>query len=245
MILLIDLGNSRGKWATWSGDLYSQQGAVDRHAAEWEGQLRRHFQALATPDQNLLASVADTEVGATTRNIIGSLWGREPVQLLTRARQCGVHNAYSEPGQMGVDRWLAMLAAWNRFQCAVCVVDIGTAMTVDMVTAEGRHLGGLITPGSALSESVLHANTAGIRQADPEASLGLGQSTGACVANGSLISMLGMLRIALELMECECGAGGKLVVTGGDASRMLPFLPPSSVHIPNLVFDGMLLAGKD
>ncbi len=245
MMLLFDLGNSRAKWATWSADRYAQTGSVDPCCPGWELQLQQQLHGIATPERILVASVGDSRILAAVLDMTSSRWGQEPIQLQPQALQCGVRSAYAEPAQMGVDRWLAMLAAWNRFQCPVCVFDIGTAVTADVVAADGRHLGGLIAPGIALSQSMLQTNTAGIRQVNPEADVTLGQSTGACVANGCLLGVVGTLRMALELMERECGPGGAAVATGGDALRVLPFLPDSCAHIPNLVFDGMLLAARD
>ncbi len=242
MTLLFDLGNSRTKWAIWSAGGYAQTGSVAAGGREWETQLEQQLRGIPAPGQILVASVAGVQVLEAVLRITRSLWHQEPVRLQTQALQCGVRNAYAEPAQLGADRWLAMLAAWNRFHSPVCVIDIGTAVTADVVAADGRHLGGIIAPGIALSRSVLQTQTAGIRHADAEGRAALGQSTGACVANGSLLSVIGALRMALELMERECGAGGQLVATGGDAGRILQFLPPACVHVPNLVFDGMLLA---
>ncbi|OGT84838.1 MAG: hypothetical protein A3H91_08830 [Gammaproteobacteria bacterium RIFCSPLOWO2_02_FULL_61_13] len=245
MMLLFDLGNSRAKWATWSAGSYAQTGSVDPCGPGWELQLQQQLHGIAAPERVLVASVGSLQVLTAVHDMTSSRWDQEPIQLEPEAMRCGVRSAYAEPAQMGVDRWLAMLAAWNRFQSPVCVFDIGTAVTADVVAADGRHLGGLIAPGIALSQSMLQTKTAGIRHANPEAGVTLGQSTGACVANGCLLSVAGMLRMALELMERQCGPGGVPVATGGDAERVLPFLPDSCAHIPSLVFDGMLLAARD
>jgi type III pantothenate kinase len=242
MLLLFDIGNSRAKWATWSSGRYVQTGSVDPDGREWDMQLQQQLRGMAAPDRILVASVAGVQLVDVLQRMTRSLWDQEPVRLQPQALQCGVRNAYAEPDHMGVDRWLAMLAAWNRFHNALCVIDIGTAVTADVVAADGRHLGGIIAPGIALSQSALQTQTAGIRHADAEGRAALGQSTGACVANGCLLSVVGVLHMTLELMERECGAGGVVVVTGGDAPRILPFLPDTCTHVPTLVFDGMLLA---
>lgn len=245
MILLFDLGNSRAKWVTWADGSYVQGGVVEQGDPGLEVQLRQQLRAIAAPNHILIASVAGPQMAAAVQRVTRSCFEREPKHLQAMARQCGVQNAYADPERMGVDRWLAMLAAWNRYRCPVCVLDLGTAVTVDVIAADGRHLGGLIAPGIALAQSMLQARTAGIRDAGQVASAALGQSTGACVANGCLLSVVGTLRMALELMERECGTGGVLVATGGGAPQIVPFLQAPCEHIPNLIFDGMLLAGKD
>jgi len=242
MPLLFDMGNSRAKWASWSSGRYGKTGSVDPGGGDWVTHLQQQLCGLAAPDRILVANVAGVQVAEELQRVTRSLWGQDPDRLQPQSLQCGVRNAYAEPAQMGVDRWLAILAAWNRVHSAVCVFDIGTAVTADIVAADGQHMGGIIAPGIALSQSVLQARTAGIRHADGEGRAAPGKSTGACVANGCLLSVAGVLHMTLELMERECGAGGAVVVTGGDATRVLPLLPDSCAHVPTLVFDGMLLA---
>ncbi|MBI1732715.1 MAG: type III pantothenate kinase [Gammaproteobacteria bacterium] len=243
MILLFDLGNSRAKWATWAEAGYAHAGSTANGGSDFADSIMRQLRPLAAPDRAVAANVAGPRAISAVREAAQSLWRLPVEELRPQGYQCGVRSAYSEPAQIGVDRWLAMLAAWNRFRRAVCVLDLGTAATADVVAADGRHLGGLIAPGFSMSQSLLLEQTAAIGAAGSNPGPVFGRSTGDCVANGCLLSVIGLARSALELMERECGAGGVLVATGGEAPRILPYLPVPHNHVPTLVFDGMLLAG--
>lgn len=198
---------------------------------------------MAAPRRCLVASVAGAGATVAVRQVASLLWGLGVEEARTQEFQCGVRNAYADFSQLGVDRWLAMLAAWNRFRRAVCVLDLGSAATVDVISAHGRHLGGLIAPGLTMARSLLLDETSGIRSAGDHPAAGLGTSTGDCVANGCLLGIVGLVRSALALMERECGPGGVLVAGGGDAPRVLPHLGVPYEHVPTLVFDGLLCAG--
>jgi type III pantothenate kinase len=245
MELLFDLGNSRVKWAAWRDGAYVHTGTLPCAGANLAGLLAERLRALPAPASVLIASVAGRRVLAAVEETVRRAWPLQPIVLHAQARQCGVRNAYAEPAEMGVDRWLAMIAAWQRRRGPVCVVDAGTAVTVDVVTAAGQHLGGLIVPGLALSRTLLAGGTAGIPETAGAPAACLGDSTAACVANGGLVSVLGTVHLSLQYMQRHCGAGGALVVTGGAAPDLLPHLPLPVEHVPDLVFDGMRLAGAE
>ena len=153
MKLLVDIGNSRMKWAWLDKDGLANPGSMPHG-----GQVPR--QALdavrATGHRPAAILVASVVVPALTTAIVESLRQALAASVLiaqTEAAAAGVRNGYVEPRQLGVDRWLAMLAAFARYKTAVCVVDAGTALTVDAVAPDGRHLGGMMVPGPALMRS--------------------------------------------------------------------------------------------
>lgn len=242
MWLLIDLGNSRSKWAQWNGHGYTGRGALVQGEPGFGAALQAAFAPMPVPERVIVASVAGPDVQSVVADAVRAAWRIEPGILETQARQCGVQNGYVEPAQMGVDRWLTLLAARQRWHAPVCVVDAGTAVTVDVVGADGRHLGGLIAPGIECSRRVLETGTAGIRADARTPGAGLGLSTAECVANGALLGNIGMVRLALDVMEQSCGPGGVLVLTGGGAALLAPHLPAGTRVEPDLLFDGMRLA---
>jgi type III pantothenate kinase len=240
MILLFDLGNSRAKWAAWAAGNYVHAGSVPMDGNHLADRLQEQLAAVAAPDRCLAASVSGAVPVA--RRAVDRLWGLAVEELESRAFQCGVRNAYADPAQLGVDRWLAMLAAWNRHRRAVCVLGLGTAATVDVINAEGVHLGGLIAPGLSLSRSVLVERTRGIHAAGANPVPELGKSTAECAANGCLLAVTGLVQSSLAILDRACGQGGLLVACGGDAAQVIPHLGVPCEHVPTLVFDGMLLA---
>lgn len=169
------------------------------------------------------------------------------IEVARSTRQAaGVTSAYHDPGTLGVDRWLAMLAA--RVQCSgLCVViDCGTALTLDILEADGRHRGGYIVPGLALQWRALEG-TARIRLSGevlvPGADPAPGTSTDEAVRHG-IVSMLGGWLVNDAAVR-QAGSGQGLFMAGGDADLLIPVLQRAGLSVrrePDLVLDGLALA---
>lgn len=152
--------------------------------------------------------------------------------------QCaGVTVAYQNPASLGVDRWLAFMAAWSKYQENCVVVDVGSAVTADYISADGEHAGGLIAPGLSLMEKVLFERTAKVKPKDlnfptdwsPQS------DTLACVAHGLAAMLTGFIRQVESKYERFI-----LVATGGDAELAAKFATKPVVVDPYLVFEGLL-----
>jgi type III pantothenate kinase len=158
MILLVDIGNTRVKWATLvDGRLSPQRAAVH---AEWSAtDWQRELFADAGVERVLAATVAGSD-SRTMLEAAARQAGTTPVEYATStAALAGVRNAYPEPGLLGIDRWLAVIGAYHLAHGACCVLDVGTAATLDTVDASGQHLGGFIVPGPQMMVRSLHAGT--------------------------------------------------------------------------------------
>ena len=242
MKLLVDIGNTRVKWACTEGDiLYGHDGFTytrDTLAAL----LASHWRSLAQPGQVRIASVADTGTTAEVLVYARKTWSLEPRQAVTEKQRAGLTNGYTEVSAMGVDRWLAMLAAWNRYKRPVCVIDCGTAITVDVILEDGLHAGGFILPGLPLMASSLERQTHGIqehREMTPE--LELGRSTSGCISNGFAFALAGLVDRCAAIIREEKGVELSFIITGGWAEQALPFLPGQSSHEPHIVLEGLSL----
>nr|WP_286206676.1 type III pantothenate kinase [Thauera linaloolentis] len=154
--MLIDAGNTRIKWqlqAAASGRI-DAEGAV---AHEDIAALSHLGQAAASP----LRVVGSNVAGAVTAARISTALGVEHIEWLRPGAQaCGVRNLYADPGQLGADRWAALIGARDLHPGACLVVMAGTATTVDLLSAAGEFLGGLILPGVELMQQSLAAGTA-------------------------------------------------------------------------------------
>ena len=168
-----------------------------------------------------------------------TLWGQSPRVARTAPRFGALRNAYDEPAQLGVDRWLAMIAAWQHSKGAFAVADCGSALTVDLVAADGRHLGGYIGPGYQALLAALDAETAGVRAAPsvPEGTRP-GCATGPAARSGALLMLAGIVERARNHLPEK---GAPLYLTGGDAPMLLPCLEKgdSVVVKEGLVLDGL------
>lgn len=248
MRLLLDLGNSRLKWRCDAGDRAPPSAALPRagHSAD---ELVAALALPAQPDAIRLASVAGP--GATA-NLVAALARRftATVQVArTPAAAPGLRNAYADPEQLGVDRWLALRAACSADARPACVVAAGTACTLDLVAPGGDHRGGLIVPGLALMAGALRGGTGDLDRraaadppqaavADPGDAPLVARATGAAIALGARWALAALVlhhaaRFRDEFPET------RLLLTGGDASALLPLLPPGVEYRPDLVLEGL------
>jgi type III pantothenate kinase len=170
-----------------------------------------------------------------------------PVFVGTTASAGGVVNAYPRPANLGVDRWAALVGARHEYKDAVCVVDCGSAITVDLMDGDGRHRGGLIMPGIEMLKTLLLENTANIRLADPIPGVTLfAQDTGEAVSSGAAYMAVAALERIIAEMAATIAQHVDVVVTGGDAGQILSSLNIYARQDPDLVLKGLaVLSGDD
>lgn len=242
MNLLVDIGNTRVKWA------YDQNKSLFDHASftytrdTLSELIARNWRSLARPEQVYIASVVDVETTGNLRDYIHSAWRLAPRLAITEKQRAGLTNAYTDVATMGVDRWLAMLAAWNKYKRPACVIDCGTAVTVDVILEGGLHAGGFILPGMSLMSAALVRETHGIHE-HPEtaAQLEFGRSTAECIRNGFAVALTGLLEQCAGKIRDEEGAELSFIITGGGAEQALSLLPGQCFHEPHLVLEGLSL----
>jgi len=246
MNLLVDIGNSRIKWRTLDQDQAGVMQAVIYDKDDTGVCLDTHWRDLQPPESVWVANVAGAGVDRQLRNWINARW-RSEIHFATVTREAGgVRNAYSNTGTLGVDRWLALIAARHKYGAA-CIVDCGTAVTIDGLDAGGRHLGGLIIPGSAMMQASLVTATSGIpAPTGAGAGDGLADNTAQAVRNGCTLAIAALIDRSAAAMKSEMQDGLTCVITGGGAGEILPLLQTGFVHDPQLVLEGLavMAAGK-
>ena len=174
------------------------------------------------------------------------LWSQTPVFAAVERQRLGVTNAYTDFTQLGVDRWLALLAAWTTHRRPTCIVDCGTAVTIDGLDGQGRHLGGLIVPGFDLMQRLLIERTQGISVSGagtPAADFG--RSTGECVRNGAAVALAALIDRAAAWMSERHGDDLCHIITGGAAGQVLPLLQQRFELDADLVFRGLAVLAED
>lgn len=235
MILQIDAGNSRVHWRIRLPEAGGVNGAGSRGAFAYFTEPDWSPQSVERVE---LASVASSESHRWLVARIRECFDAPVYEAHTQAFQCGVRNSYHDPRQMGVDRWLAMLAAHCIWGGGVAVVDAGTAITVDYVNADGVHLGGYILPGSRLVRQSLNQETGRVRSGD-DASLDTapGQSTADCVTNGLAWSQASVVRSIFG--DSRALSLSAVVLTGGDGATLYALAEQQCVFSPDLVLEGM------
>jgi type III pantothenate kinase len=237
MIIDIDIGNTRAKWRLSSAGSVIESGLLDTHGNDWT--MLQSMQCY-TPERVRVSNVAGIEVAERIRKVAIETFGLD-AEFATASKTVGeVVSGYEEPERLGVDRWLALLAGWELFGSQCAVVDAGSALTIDFLDDQAKHLGGYIIPGRQMMLSSLFGGTSGIRPgALLPADLTYGRDTDSAVHNGYLAMTVAMI----EKIVSEGGLDiRRLVLTGGDARSLLMYLPSSVVHVPDLVLDGLALA---
>jgi len=228
--LQLDVGNSGVKWRLVTGGEVVERGAFDDL-----GYVTQFPQG--APDAAWVASVAGPETEAALTDILRRRCGIEPWFARTAAHTAGLVNSYAEPARMGVDRWLAMLGARARCAGRVCVVDAGSALTIDLVSADGHHEGGYILPGAALMERALLLDTDRVRfEEDTDYALSPGRSPAAAVRHGIALAGAGAVSMALTNAGPEPPA---LLFCGGGGQALMALLERGGEWAPDLVYEGL------
>ena len=243
MILVIDVGNTRLKWA-WltSTGLSDQQAAVhrDAKAALWTAAV---FESGQKPSRVLVSNVGGSDMAKKLTRLTRKKF-RVGVEFVTAAAQFHeLVNGYLAPTLLGADRWLALIGAWTMSRSALCVVDVGTAVKFDSVDGGGRHLGGLIVPGMQMMRESLMNKTSGIaraaEQSTPSLAGTLANNTIGAISRGAVYALAGLADRAAELVEQSTGTKPRLFLTGGDAGMIAGAMRSHGEIIPDLVLRGL------
>ena len=241
MYLLIDVGNTRIKWRIIEAE-YSEVDAQTYYGDFAE--FSRFITKLESSEVNVcLAAVNKT---AELSALLGSANFKTLSIVQSQKAQGGVFNSYSHPERMGIDRWLALIAAFNSTQRwdkknGVIVVDAGSALTVDVLGAEGQHLGGYIVPGMLMAQRALFANTEQIieynddvnRIDDFTRSKMLGNNTKQCVEYGVIKQLIALVKQVEEEYPYF-----EVFFTGGDGELLAKFFETGIVD-RDLVLKGL------
>lgn len=244
MKLVLDLGNSRCKWALADGSIQSS-GAI-AYGDDFGRTLGQTFSALARPAQVAAVSVADPAYLETLTQWVKRNWSLDLHHFTARTAQGGVINTYDVPAQLGADRWAALIAVRARTTGAACVVNCGTATTVDAVDARGTFRGGVILPGLSLQRMSLKQHTHAIRSVDGSASSCFALNTADAVAAGTAFGLAGAIDRILDEQAVTLGGNVPVLLTGGDATLLQKLLRHQTQFVPDLVLEGVArMAGTE
>lgn len=237
--LQFDVGNSSAKWRLLTDGSVTGRG---RYRAG-DAASRSALETCASQLEDIwVSSVAGPEAEQALSQLCLEIWGVAPRFARTSTTTAGLHNSYSDPSRMGVDRWLAMLGARQHAAGRLCVVDAGSALTIDLVAADGRHEGGYIIPGPALMERALLLDTDRVRFAeDVDYGLAPGTSTAEAVRHGIALAQVGALLTVLEHCADQSPA---LFFCGGAGQQLQDLTGRGGQFIGDLVFEGLeVMAG--
>ncbi len=255
MILTIDIGNSQTVFGLFNDhglqktcklptDPDRQSGVI----SEWlDGELSSCISSTGSIQITVFSSVvpdANQEVAQAVRQ----LTGKAPV--LVSYENAGMPFAIPNPGSVGSDRLINAFAARLQYPCPLIVLDLGTATTVSIVNKAGEFTGGIIAPGIQIQADSLGRGAAQLPSVnlsdltrDPSELTQqipvIGQDTAGCIRSGIVQGTAAMLDGLIERIERELKQPGSLVITGGHAPLVLPFMQNTPVHEPVLLHEGL------
>jgi type III pantothenate kinase len=245
MMLALDIGNTRLKWAAFDGDIVRSRGAM--FIAEIDQFLERADIAALKPTLIAGSHVANAATRRRIEEQLASL-GHEVRWIESSAHACGVRNSYEDPSRLGTDRWAALIAAWQRQLAPCLVVSAGTALTVDQLDERGEFLGGAIVAGYHAMLGGLAGNTAAL-SVDAGDWVAQPKNTRDALATGAIDAMAGAVergyvRLCAALQARGVTAKPRIVLTGGSAYRLLTHLHGDAVVIDTLALEGVRLLAE-
>jgi type III pantothenate kinase len=246
-VLLVDIGNTRIKWSLLRGDRIGRQKALE-HAGITARDLKRQVFG-PTRGLGLTRVIAASVAGTRVNRLLAATCRKETglvCEFVASARNAaGLSTRYKEPWRLGVDRFMAVIAGYHMARArGACVIDVGTAMTIDLVDTLGVHLGGAIIPGPALMTGAVLKKTAGIARRASGAAMAKGlfaQDTRAAISQGARYAIAASIDRAVTEAHRVLQRRPMVLLTGGAAVEVEPLLQCSYVSVPDLVLRGVAL----
>ncbi|MEU0542462.1 type III pantothenate kinase [Nocardia sp. NPDC005978] len=253
MLLTIDVRNTSIELGLFSGS--GEHAKLVRH---W----RMHTNPLLTADEfalqvrGLIGADAEQVVGVAAlstvppvlrelREMLNRYWGHVPHVVVEPGVRTGIPLLVDNPKEVGADRIVNCLAAYHRFQSPSIVVDFGTAICVDLVSAKGEFLGGVIAPGVEISTEALVERSALRRTELARPRSVVGKNSMECMQSGAIFGFAGLVDGLIDRIRDEfdafSGAEVAVVATGASAPLIVPESETIDHHEPHLTLDGLRL----
>jgi len=235
--LLMDLGNTSLKWMLTNSGKKIEEGQFnhnDNFSNQILDKLPKDF------DVAYLASVVNTELKDTLVSIIKNKHSLVVKEILSEAYCCGISNAYNQPKNLGVDRWLACIAVKKAYpKDTVCILDLGTAITLDIVDKKGQHKGGHILPGLNATKSLLLKDTSLSLTGDVKITSGLAKDTAVAINSSYAMAVVALVEKQIKKEQVD-----KLVLTGSDSGQISDFIKITAEIKSSLVLQGLQIVSE-
>lgn len=237
--LLLDLGNTRLKWARADAREFVAGAPVAHGEPGWTQALARAWSGVAAPEVALLAAVAREEVVAAATETLRTVFPVARIERVHSRRAAqGMRTAYEDPARLGVDRFLGVLAAWRRGIAPALVVGVGTAVTVDALDDSGLHRGGWIAPSPRLMRKAVLGETARVAWSGDARIAPFPVTTRDALESGCWQAIAGLVERCLRGFRGK-GVAPRVLLTGGDAGRLGSILDAPHELAAELVLEGL------
>ena len=209
--------------------------------------LLRTMQRLDKPQRVLVANVGGEAIARLVSEGVQAKWSLVPEFIAPVMEAVGVRCGYTLPAKLGVDRWLGVIAAFHRLRGDACVVNVGTAMTIDGVDAHGQHLGGVIVPGPDLAVASLLHNTSDIAthaQSGEVRDALFADNTLGAIHQGTAHMLAALIEKSVITMRERVGKTPSLILSGGASHRVAPLVTTDFETVPDLVLQGLAVLAR-
>jgi len=250
MILTVDIGNSRIKWASWQEEIIIARGVTACGVDKKAQAFNKLFSVIGKSSQEkpsyvFAICVAGDEMSRELSEWVKQNWQIDVEYLKTEKQFNNIINAYEDPEQHGVDRWAAVVAGHQ--SCpgfSVCVINAGTAITFDFINKNGRHLGGYILPSYVTMHKALLADTANVKSAFNvqfyENENSVPGNTNDAVNQGLHKLLQAGIREICQFAKQKMDSPVQIIISGGFARTVLDYPDmPAMIHKPDLVMQGL------
>lgn len=243
-ILAVDSGNTMIKWGVYRDGWLLQAQVMNIDSSS----LSSAWSALPQPTSIIVSHVSTLQIRKQLSKCL-SVWPVQVIWINSVFEQCGVSNRYKDPAQLGSDRWASLIGAWAIQKKACLVINIGTAVTIDMLSSSGDFLGGIILPGPNLMMQRLDEKAALINIEGEAGSFEVFPTdTISAIYSGVIHALLGAIdRMQAVLLSriTERSHLGENIISGGGAPLLLPHLGATVKHVNNLVLEGLVIMASD
>ena len=199
----------------------------------------------------IVSNVCNPVIFQIISDVVYKTWRIQPYLVSVEQDKYNLSTRYTNPRVLGVDRWVAMIAARSEFDKTICVIDCGTAVTVDVVSHQGMHLGGLITPGIKVARNSLGLNANNLPSVENideninnESSF-LAINTQDAILGGTLYQLSAYIERIVSEIKQEFGEDTECIITGGDANKIQALTYHHFHFRKTLVLDGLRIVAKD
>lgn len=229
MLLVIDIGNTNTVLGLYEGEVlqhhFRVESARGRTSDEYAATLRSLLEMKGVAPRDVTASVVACVVPAlqeTFVRVVRDAFGHEPL-VIGPGIKTGMAIQYEQPREVGADRIVNAVAAYERVRGGVIVVDFGTATTFDVISPKGEYLGGVISPGIQISADALFSRAAKLPKVEiakpPKI---LGRNTLHAMQAGIVYGYVGLVDGLVDRLRAEIGFPVKVLATGGLAKLIAP-----------------------
>lgn len=248
MILAVDVGNTQTVLGLFSGTTLDAHWRISSNPALTADELRVKIGALLQASGRSWAEIERVVISSVVPRLTSAYeqlaedsTSRAPM-VVGPGLKTGMAIKYGNPHEVGADRIVNGVAAFEAYGGPVLVVDFGTATTIDVIDATGAYLGGAIAPGVETSAEALFSKAARLSKVDLEPPTRvIAQSTRESVQAGLLLGQAAMIDGLVRRVFAELGTTAPVVMTGGLAERMAPLCETATAVDPDLTLKGLML----